>query len=474
MRWWAGLAVLLGLFGTAGAASAHPLGNFTVNHYHGITISPDRVVLRAVVDTAEIPTLQERPSEVDGYAPRECAALAAAVAVEVDGRAVATVVRSSAVEFPVGEAGLATTRLTCVVEAAASGETVVVRDGYRADRVGWREMTAVGDGVALVDPPVPAVSVSGELRVYPEDLLADPLDVRAVTLRVRLGDGGPAAGTPLAGGGPSPLSRATAAFTSVVGSRDLTPWVGLLAVLLSLVLGASHAALPGHGKTVIAAYLAGREGTPRDAVVVGATVTLTHTAGVLVLGLVVSVAGAFAGEAVLRWLGVVSGVLVAGIGATLLRSALARRRTTRAPVQATHGHGHAHSHSHSDSHGHGHGHGHGGFGLGRGHGHGGFRFGRGGLVGMGVAGGLVPSPSALVVLLGAAALGRTWFGVVLVLGYGLGMAATLTAVGLLLVKLRDRLAAVERLRDRFTALPAITAGLVLVVGAGLAVRSALG
>ncbi|GAA0233124.1 hypothetical protein GCM10010492_34920 [Saccharothrix mutabilis subsp. mutabilis] len=457
MKWLAGLAVLLGLFGTAGAASAHPLGNFTVNHYHGITVSPDRVVLRAVVDTAEIPTLQERPSEVDGYAPRECAALAAAVAVEVDGRAVDTVVRSSAVEFPVGEAGLPTTRLTCEVEAAASGETVVVRDGYRADRVGWREMTAVGDGVALVDPPVPAVSVSGELRTYPEDLLADPPDVRSVTLHVRPGDGGSAAGTPLPDGGPSLLSRATAALTSVVGTRDLTPWVGLLAVLLSLVLGASHAALPGHGKTVIAAYLAGREGTPRDAVVVGATVTLTHTAGVLVLGLVVSVAGAFAGEAVLRWLGVVSGLLVAGIGTTLLRAALTRRRADQELVGTAHGHGHGHGHAH-----------------GHGHGHGGFRLGRGGLVGMGLAGGLVPSPSALVVLLGAAALGRTWFGVVLVLGYGLGMAATLTTVGLLLVKLRDRLSTVERLRDRFTALPALTAGLVLIVGTGLAVRSLLG
>lgn len=93
---------------------------------------------------------------------------------------------------------------------------------------------------------------------------------------------------------------------------------------------------------------------------------------------------------------------------------------------------------------------------------------------MGVAGGLEPSPSALVALLEAVALGRTWFGVRLVLGYGLGMAATLTAVGLLLVRLRDRLAAVERLRDRFTALPAVTAALVSIVGTGLALRAVPG
>ncbi len=99
---------------------------------------------------------------------------------------------------------------------------------------------------------------------------------------------------------------------------------------------------------------------------------------------------------------------------------------------------------------------------------------------MGIAGGLVPSPSALVVLLGAIALGRTWFGVLLVLGYGLGMAATLTAVGILLVRLRDRMDrlpfqglrhGLERLQRW---LPTLTATLVLVVGLGLAVRAAAG
>ena len=90
---------------------------------------------------------------------------------------------------------------------------------------------------------------------------------------------------------------------------------------------------------------------------------------------------------------------------------------------------------------------------------------------MGVAGGLVPSPSALIVLLASIGLGRTVFGVVLVLAYGLGMAATLTAVGLLLVRLRGRLerrarplAAPRRSTRLATAAPVLTAGLVLVVG----------
>jgi ABC-type nickel/cobalt efflux system permease component RcnA len=246
------------------------------------------------------------------------------------------------------------------------------------------------------------------------------------------------------------LDKASLALADFVGRRELTPLIGLLAVLLSLVLGASHAALPGHGKTVIAAYLVGRKGNTRDALVVGATVTLTHTAGVLVLGLLLSLSSVLAGESVLRWLGIGSGLLIAGIGVMLLRSAMQR------PVLV--GHGHGHGHGHDD----------------------GSKFGRGSLIGMGVAGGLVPSPSALVVLLGAVALGRTWFGVLLVLAYGIGMAGMLTAAGLLLVKFRDRLERLssERVRQRMrrliAAAPVLTAGMVLVVGIGLTVRAVLG
>src|SRR5262249_57160563 len=135
----------------------------------------------------------------------------------------------------------------------------------------------------------------------------------------------------LVGGADKPLER-------LVGGR-LPPLVGLLAVVLALALGAGHAALPGHGKTVMAAYLAGRHGRPRDALIVGATVTFTHTGGVLVLGLLLTTAAGLAGEVVLSWLGVASGVLVAAVGTAMLVTTLRRR----AP-------GHHHSHDHRHSH----------------------------------------------------------------------------------------------------------------------------
>ncbi|WP_434445869.1 nickel/cobalt transporter [Lentzea sp. E54] len=461
--------LLAGIFFVNGEAFGHPLGNFSVNHYHGLHLHPDRVDLRSVVDVAEIPTLQENLRNRD---PKQwCDEVSRTDLSTVDGRRITWTLSSSTKSHPVGQADLITTRLVCEFTAKVDLDRparLEFRDESNADRVGWREITAAGTGIRLTDSPVPTESISDELRTYPEDLLSSPMDVRSATFTASPGSGSEpkqAAGSPV-----QSFSVTAAKLNDILGSDDLTPWLGFLALLLSLVLGASHAALPGHGKTLIAAYLAGRQGTPKDAFIVGASVTATHTGGVLVLGLVISASSALAGEQVLRWLGLVSGVLIAAIGVLLLRTALTREPAL-AGAQVGHGHGHAHGHGHGHGPGHGHGHGH-GPGHGHGHGHG---YSRASLIGMGAANGLVPSPSALVVLLGAMTLGRTWFGVLLVVGYGFGMAATLTAVGLLLVKARER---VEKVLDgRATRAlshyaPVGTAAMVIVVGVWLTLQAA--
>ncbi|TFV74990.1 High-affinity nickel-transporter [Blastococcus sp. CT_GayMR19] len=499
-----------------GVAQAHPLGNFTVNHYDHVQLFPDRVELTAVVDRAEIPTAQAlqtiapdgspSPEQLAGAATAECPDVADAVTLGVDGRTVRWRTGESALEAVPGAAGLPTLRLTCEFTAeVALGRAAEVSfdDTYLGERVGWRELTADGEGIRLLDSPVPVASISDELRDYPGDLLASPVDVRSFTVAVEPGEntGVGAAVTPEDG---DPFSSALAALDrrleALVGDRGLTPLVGTLAVLLAVLLGSGHALLPGHGKAVMAAYLAGRRGRTRDALTVGATVTATHTAGVLILGLALSLSSSLAGDQVIRWLGVGSGLLVAGIGGFMLRGALPRWRASGAPgtpvvalppepvlagalpasggpaaVHHHHGHGHEHPHDHEHLHDHGHAHGHDGWWAG-GHDHDPAP-GRGGLIGMGVAGGLVPSPSALIVLLASVGLGRTAFGVVLVLAYGLGMAATLTAVGLLLVRLRgrlDRRAPDQGRRSWLTRLvaaaPVLTAGLVLLVGLSLVAR----
>jgi nickel/cobalt transporter (NicO) family protein len=252
-------------------------------------------------------------------------------------------------------------------------------------------------------------------------------------------------------------------------------------VALAVLLGALHALAPGHGKTVMAAYLVGLRGSPRQAATIGATVTVTHTAGVLLLGLVLSASRAVASERVYPWLGVASGLLLAGVGVTLAARALT-------------GHRHPHPHG-SDGHRHAAGedghavptgpgpgrHGHGAEERGPdGHHHheGGRPLGRRGLMALGMAGGLVPSPSAVVVLLGGIALGHAWFGILLVLAYGTGMAVTLTGVGLLLAHVRGRVD--RRLAGRAGSLlaragrllPVATASVIVAVGLALAAQGA--
>jgi ABC-type nickel/cobalt efflux system permease component RcnA len=465
----AALTIILLMAGAAGAA-AHPLGNFTVSTASGLRVGPDRLAVDYAVDMAEIPTFQTRQAidtdhddrvtgaEAGRWRDQECPRLAAGLQATVDGRRARLAVTGSALTFPEGVGGLPTLRLECALAAPLpAGRTLAYADGNYQGRVGWREITAVGDRVTLDAADVPATSPSARLTSYPQDQLTSPLAQRTATLRYHPGGssapgpGGSSAPGPMARGG---VDRATAAFTSLVGDRSRAPGFALVALLLAVALGAIHAVAPGHGKTVMAAYLVGLRGTFRQAMTIGATVTLTHTAGVLVLGLVLSTSRAVASERVYPWLGLTSGLLLAAVGAGLL-------------VRARPGHHHRHAHDHNHPHGHHHDDGAAPRPLGR-----------RGLVALGLAGGLVPSPSAVVVLLGGIALGKAWFGVALVLAYGIGMAATLTGVGLLLAHVRTRMdrrlrlpagSLVSRLGRL---LPAVTASVIVVVGLALAAHGA--
>jgi nickel/cobalt transporter (NicO) family protein len=507
----AALAAALAVAGAAPAA-AHPLGNFTVNSYSGLRVGPDRLVVDYVLDMAEIPAFQTRQAidgdrdgtvsgaDAAGWRDRECPRLAAGLRATVDGRAQPLQVDASTVAFPPGVGGLSTLRLECTLAArlpeGGGAHRLAYADANQAGRVGWREVTATGDGATLEAADVPARSASARLTAYPEDQLRSPLDQRTAAVRFR--PGGPRAGEAAAtgatgrGAARGDVDRATAAFTALVAERRLSPGFGLLALALAVALGAAHALAPGHGKTVMAAYLVGLRGTLRQAATIGATVTVTHTAGVLLLGLVLSASRAVASERVYPYLGVVSGLLLAAVGLTLGARALRGHRHPQPHGATAHRHGGegaaghvGHDHDHHGSDGHDHpGHGHAGRGHRRGDGrlhHPGWAvrpLGRRGLVALGLAGGLVPSPSAVVVLLGGIALGHAWFGVALVLAYGIGMAATLTGVGLLLAHLRTRMdrrlavPAGSMLARAGWLLPLVTASVIVAVGLVLAAQGA--
>jgi nickel/cobalt exporter len=456
------LAVVAALAATgvvlsAAVAEAHPLGNFTINLYAGLTVGEREIDVDYVVDMAEIPTFEERraidrnhngqvdAAESSAYAATTCARLASGLAITVGGAEVQLSPRiAGAVAFPPGAGGLSTMRLECAAAGDAllrTGSRVTVHDGNFAGRIGWHEITAIGDHVDLEASDVPTTSVSARLTSYPADLLQSPLDQRDASFTI-----GVATTTDPAVISTQATSitrgfgdRLTTAFGGVVTSGGSSPLLWLVALASAFAIGGIHALGPGHGKSLMAAYLVGSDARPRHVVTVGAAVSVMHTASVILLGLVVLVAGkAFTPEVAYRWTTIASGAVVAALGLHLLRS---RAHALR------HGHDsheHAHSRERSSS-----------------------RF---GLATLAITGGILPSPSALIALLAAIAIGRLAFGLALVLAFGVGLASVLVAVGFGTIKARTSLT--ERFSGRLTTwAPVASACGISVLGVVLVLRA---
>ena len=435
------------------AAHAHPLGNFTINRYAALHLSATVLGIRYVVDMAEIPAFQEiaaidanrngtlDPQERDAYVARMAVQLGRNLRLAVDGAALPLTPRTPSLELPPGAGGLPTLRLEVPFEAplpAARG-TVEFRDLNFAGRPGWQEVIAdAGEGVTLADSTVPRADRSRELRAYPADQLESPPQVSEARLRlapaVSVGGGaGRREGVVAAArerGAVTAPSRVRDRLGELVATRaPLSPGLVLASLLVAAALGALHALGPGHGKTIVGAYLVGARGTARHALFLGLVVTATHTLGVYLLGLATLTASRYVvPERLFPWMSAVSGLLVVGIGASLAGVRLGAARGGRA---SAHDHGHSHEHDDHPHHHHEHDH--------HGHSHlpadgGPLRWRS--LLALGVSGGLVPCPSALVVMLGAIALGRIAFGLVLIVAFSAGLAAVLTAIGLVFVHAR--------------------------------------
>lgn len=453
------LALLVWAAGGAGSAVAHPLGNFTVNHFARVEVGAARVGVRYVVDMAEIPAFQEAQkidadgdgvvsdAELNLYVGRVAGQYGEGLSVEVDGARVPLRLVAQNVSRPQGAGGVQTLRVECdfagdVPAAAAAGATRRLRfaNSNYPGRTGWREIViAAAGGVAVFDSTAYGSAVTDEIKTYPEDKLMAPLDERAAELSWTSGTL-PAGAVALRTRDGRPTGRAQTRdrFAELIAVPELTPLVALLGLFVAAGFGAIHAFSPGHGKTVVGAYLVGSRGTAKHAAFLGLTVTVTHTAGVFALGLVTLFASQYVvPERLFPILGFTSGAIVLIIGLTLFAKRL-RAALGLSPHTHAHDGGDPHHHD-DDAHTHEHEgselvHSHGG----REHSH--LPPGADGtpvtwrnLLALGVAGGLLPCPSALVVLLAAIAAGRVAYGLALVVAFSVGLAATLTAVGLAFV-----------------------------------------
>ncbi len=563
------------------AASAHPLGNFTINHYDRIEVSESGIQVYRVLDMAEIPTFQEKQARLDAngdgtiddaegesWASAKVTELASNMHLVVNGNERKLLAESHELTFPAGQGGLSLLRLTVTYQASLpdnwrdASPSVQFEDANYGDRLGWREIIVRGGaGVDVRGASVPAEDVSDELLAYPQNSLTSPLDVRKASFSFAPGVGSAAPGRPtretqaVRGNPDSPLAR----FEKLVTHDHLGPGFFVLALMAAVGFGALHALSPGHGKTIVAAYLVGSKGTGKHALLLGLTVTATHTSSVYALGFVTLYLSQYVvPERLYPWLSLISGGIIVLMGLSLFygrfRSSglfgqgwrwarsrvngssspqqyalatsdagammmsissslepqavnLASAEHARAEQASTEALAHdrdaAHTHNHDAAHAAGveddhdvhthdpdnaaaHSHG-----WGPAHSH--AIPGQDGesvtwqrLVGLGIFGGLLPCPSAIVVMLGAVAAHRVGFGLLLIVFFSLGLAGVLTGIGFALVYARtitERVPFLGRIAARaessdggllslaVRALPVVSAAAVVGAGAFVTLRA---
>jgi ABC-type nickel/cobalt efflux system permease component RcnA len=513
------IALLLFL-SIAPAAFAHPMGNFSINHYSKIIPGTHAIEVDYIIDMAEIPTFQQMqesaivpkasdPSLVP-YLQRESEVLGKGLTLQVDGKPVMLRTVSRQAIFPPGAGGLPTMKMGFVFVATLPRDltdsliSLRYRDDNYPGRAGWKEIVAVsGLGAALVRSSVAASDRSLELTNYPTDMLHSPPQTLEASLSIKAAPFGnksepqPDSGWLATSGAfksGSVILKANSqgtprnAFTELISSKRTDFLFMAMAALVAAVLGGFHALEPGHGKTLVAAYLVGSHGKARHAVLLGAIVTASHTISVYALGLITLYASQWIlPERLYPWLGIGSGLMVAGLGFTLF---IRRYLATESYSNDGHVHDHAHSHRHNwwgghvrkvDTHSHCdvtlHEHDHG---EGHDHSHGAEhempRVTRelplSGLFALGITGGIVPCPAALVVLLGALAFHRVAFGLFLIVAFSAGLAVVLISLGLAMVyagRFMNRFGAQGPLPQRW--LPLASSAVITVIGVTLTLQS---
>ena len=536
---------------------AHPMGNFSVNHYSKIKIGKQSIEIRYLIDMAEIPTFQEirqfdiTPRADDPsasrYLDRQEQLLKAGISLESDGQSVRLDTISRQVAFADGAGGLPTMKIGFVFrgipDVSAGAHKLSYFDNNFPGRAGWKEVVVLGNGVTILSSSAPGTDRSQELTNYSSDVLNSPpqqlsalvvfrtslsepertacsggncdlfqphdpsgnkrgasgicslpplpvKDSPPVVRKRQLGASYPGATTSRdlsdAQSSPSGIAASTVALLPLAAHAQNTPrsrftelistqgklsfWVLLSAALIAAGLGALHALEPGHGKTIVAAYLVGSRGTARHAVLLGIVVTAAHTAGVYLLGAVTLYASRYiVPEQLYPWLGAISGLSVAGLGIFIFL-----RHWTGETGEHSHAPGEQHSHwflsifkqtatnrampaepanraaISADS----------------------------GpaervlslreLCMLGITGGIVPCPAALVVLLSAFSLHRIGFGLFLITAFSFGLAAVLVIVGLTMVYAKSVMS--SRVRPGNTALrylPFLSSAFMVVLGVGI-------
>lgn len=549
-------ARFLTLLAVGALAGAHPMGNFSVSHYTRLEPSSKGLEVTYTLDLAEIPTYTlfrewkvdaKSQPDLERKATEQAREWAKGLEFHSGDKSLEPQFLRSSIKVSDGAGGLSVARIEMAFLLPKLTGSVDFEDRNFPDRAGWKEIVVkAGQGAQIVRASQPDTELSKGLTAYPPDpTAAPPQDLRAsVEWRV-LGAPAPApapgprivpipqpapVAPPQAAPPPSsapslPQAPGTVVkgdyLSELLGKKEISFSLMLIGIAVAFGLGSAHALTPGHGKTIVAAYLVGSRGTPKHAAFLGAMVTFTHTISVFLLGLGTLFLTNYTNqERITQVLGVVSGLSIVAIGGWLFYKRFMKLRADQAHAHAhahglphhhdhdhdhhhhgrshghthdhhhhhehahdpVHAHAHAndarqhlqkeHSHSHShehppdhDHHQHGHDHDH-HHGPG-GHSHvieGDITFGS--LIALGASGGLVPCPSALVILLASIALGHVGLGLILLVSFSLGLAGVLMAIGMLVLYAKSWLPDPKSASRHpfFRLVPVLSAAVVVCLG----------
>ena len=489
------------------------MGNFSVSHYTRLDVSPKGVEVTYALDLAEVPTYtllrdwkldaKSPQAELESKAAEQARAWADGLEFQAAGKPIQPKLVSTAIKLSDGAGGLAVARMVSTFQLDGVKSPLTFEDHNFPERAGWKEIVIrSGQGAAITKASHGDVDRSKALTEYPVDpLSAPPQDLRAsvewkATNTPLISQQSPRVITPIRQ--PKPVEPAAAAPPpsstpnvpqapgTVVKGDYLSRLVAMKEIPLSWLLaglivafgfGAAHALTPGHGKTIVAAYLVGSRGTLKHAAFLGAMVTFTHTISVFLLGLgVLFLSNIVKPEKITPVLGAVSGLSIVVVGASLffkrwksLRAAAALADAHAHGIAHSHAHDHAHTHhhhAHDHHHHHDHNHHHHDHDA---HGHSHVPDGDitlGSLIALGASGGLVPCPSALVLLLASISFGHVGAGLILLVAFSLGLAGVLMAIGMMVLYAKSWLPDPQKTsrHPAFRLVPVVSAAVIVCIG----------
>jgi ABC-type nickel/cobalt efflux system permease component RcnA len=486
------------------ALTAHPMGNFSVSHFTKFDIRKKVVDITYVLDLAEIPTYQLMrawnldpaadakipQTTLDEKAAQQAAEWIKQLDFTAGGVRLTPKQGSTSIKLSDGAGGMHVARIETSLRLDDPKGKVAFEDRNYPDRAGWKEIVITSsDATPIIQASQSGADRSKALTEYPQDpTLTPPQDLRAniewhveapviVTKIVPIEQ--PAApvidATPKPKPVPGEVTRGDY-LSRMLSQHDIPFNVMLIGLAVAFAFGALHAKSPGHGKTMVAAYLVGSRGTMKQAAFLGSMVTLTHTISVFILGLVtLAFAKYLAPEKLVTWLGVASGISIILIGATLFYKRLRTLQHARAHAHAhhhhhPHTHDHTHDHHHHPDHHHDHQHDH--HHHDHDHGPNGHTHVPEGevslrsLIALGASGGMVPCPSALVLLLISISLGHVGLGLLLLVSFSLGLAGVLMAIGMLVIYAKQYLPDPVKTSQHpaFRLIPVLSAFVILCIG----------